>query len=226
LPPVHPSHPRLGSELNGNLTALVRISAGVLTPNFRSLGGMNFGGGELSPQIQAGSPSNENVYGGPTILLGGGDLGVLIIAPDGVVVVGPWGPQAGPGELAATSAGLAGLARRAARRIHPVDLAKVKAQLSKELHAIRAAVLHGRGLTFTSRDLMISVVPGGGFGNLCEGCSNDVSCQVTVAPCDATEYPDPGDPWRAVINPGEVRELQALLKQAVLQNPALSGGQR
>jgi len=198
----------------------------VLAPKFTSEGSTHLGGIRISPQIQAGSPSNENVYGGPAILLGGGDLGVIIIAPDGVVVVGPWDPETRVGELAASSAGLAGQARRAAWTIHPVELAKVKAQLSKELPAIRAAVLHGRGLTFTSRDLMISVVPGGGLGNLCEDCSNPISCQVTVAPCDTTEYPDPGDPWRAVVNPGELRELQALLKQAVLQNPALSGGQR
>jgi hypothetical protein len=248
LAPAHPPHH--GNELNGNVTALVSMSTAVverfvhapdgavsvLATNFVSQGGINFGGGELSPQFQAGGPSSENVYGGPVIVLGGGDGGVIIIAPDGVHVVGPWGPETPVGELAATGAGLAGQARRGARTIHPADLAKAKRQLSKELPAIRAAVLSGTGLTFTTRDLMISVLSGfedgcqtGGYTCGQTNCANvscDASCLDTPAPCAETEHPALGDPWEKVINPAVLSELQAVLKQAVLQNPALVGGQR
>jgi hypothetical protein len=242
LPPVHPPHPRHGNGLNGNATALASMSAAVvgrhvldphgavsvLATNFTGPGGINFGGGELSPQFQAGGLSSENVYGGPVVLLGGGDGGVIIIAPDGVHVVGPWGPETPAGELAATGAGLAGRARRGARTIHPAELAKAKAQLSKELPAIRAAVLNGTGLTFTTRDLMISVLTRA--DTLCDDCAT--SCQnasfcgiATDDPCfDSVD--NKGDPWEKIINPAELSELQAVLKQAVLQNPALSGGQR
>jgi hypothetical protein len=248
LPPVHPSHPRHENELNGNVAALVSMPAAVvghhlfdprgamsvLTPNFTPKGGGKFGGGELSPQIQAGGPSSENVYGGNAILLGGGDLGVLIIAPDGVHDIGPWGPETQVGELAAIRASLVGQERRGARTIHPAALAKVKTELSKELPAIRAAVLHGSGLTFTTRDLMISVLSNldcqtGSYGCGQTNCANvscDASCLDTPAPCAETEHPFRGDPWSAVINPGELRELQAVLRQAALHNPALSGGQR
>jgi hypothetical protein len=240
LLPVHPSHPHHGNELNGNVTALVSMSpavvgrlvldphgaVSVLATNFTGRGGINFGGGNISPQVQAGGPSSENVYGGPVILLGGGDGGVIIIAPDGVHVVGSWGPETGVGEQAATRAGLAGQARRAARTIHPVDLAKAKTELSKELPAIRAAVLHGTGLTFTTRDLMISVLTRA--DTLCDDCATscDNSCNPTHDdPCfDSVD--NKGDPWEKIINPAELSELQAVLKQAVLQNAALSGGRR
>jgi hypothetical protein len=239
LPPVHPPHPHHANELNGNVTALVSTSTAVLgrhvldphgavsvlATSFTGPGGPNFGGGGLSPAIQAGGPSSENVYGGPVILLGGGDLGVIIIAPDGVHEIGPWGPEAPVGELAATRAGLAGQARRAARTIHPVDLAKAKTELSKELPAIRAAVLNGTGLTFTTRDLMISVLTRS--DTLCDDCATSCGqshCDVaTDDPCfDSVD--NKGDPWEKIINPAELSELQAVLKQAVLQNPALSGG--
>lgn len=240
LPPVHPFHPHHGNELNGNVTALVSMSptvvgrfvhaphgaVSVLATNFTDRGGINFGGGNVNPAIQAGGPSSENVYGGQVILLGGGDLGVISIAPDGVHVIGPSGPETQVGELAATGAGLAGQARRAARTIHPADLAKVKTQLSKELPAIRAAVLHGTGLTFTSRDLMISVFAAANESDcICTNISGCANCS------DATDCADTpggalGDPWDKIINPAELRELQAVLKQAVLQNPALAGGER
>jgi hypothetical protein len=122
------------------------------------------------------------------------------------------------------------------RAIHPADLAKAKAQLSKELPAIRTAVLSGSALTFTTRDLMISVLSGfedgcqtGGYTCGQTNCANvscDASCLDTPAPCAETERPALGDPWEKVINPAVLSELQAVLKQAVLQNPALSGGIR
>src|SRR5262249_10575930 len=208
LPPVHLSHPSHGNELNSNATAPVSMSAAVvgqhlfephravsiLATNLMSPGGIKIGGVELSPQIQAGGPSSENVYGGPAILLGGGDLGVIIIGPDGMHVVGPWDPETQVGGQAAIRAGLVGQERRAARTLHPVDLAKVKAELSKELPAIRAAVLHGTGLTFTTRDLMISVL----------SRADDCQCTNTCAYCTATDdcglTPEGalGDPWEKI----------------------------
>jgi len=238
LPPSQPLH---GNELNSNVTALVSTPAAgvgrqvldphgavsVLATNFTGRGGSNFGGGGLSPAIQAGGPSSENVYGGQTIVLGGGDLGVLIIAPDGVHEIGPWGPEAPVGELAATRAGSAGQARPEARTIHPVDLAKAKTELSQELPAIRAAVLHGTGLTFTTQDLMISVLSRADASD-CLQCTNISGCPncSQATDCGLTPEGAPGDPWAKIINPAELSELQAVLKQAVLQNPALSGGQR
>jgi hypothetical protein len=237
LPPADPSPPRHGNELNSNVTAQVSTPAAVvghhvidphgavsvLAPKFKSLGGIKFGGGELSPQIQAGGPSSENVYGGNVILLGGGDLGVIIIAPDGVHEIGPWGPETQGGEQAAIRAGLVGQASRAARTIHPGDLAKAKAELSEELPAIRAAVLNGTGLTFTTRDLMISVLPGLDCGEATSPCQQ--TCGMTEPPpCDATEHPVDFGPWDRVINPAELSELQAVLKQAVVLNAAVSGG--
>jgi hypothetical protein len=239
LPPSLPLH---GNELNSNVTALVstpaagvgrqvldpRGAVSVLATNFTGRGGSNFGGGGLSPAIQAGGPSSENVYGGQAIVLGGGDLGVLIIAPDGVHEIGPWGPEAPLGELAATRAGLAGQAGRAARTIHPVDPAKAKTELSKELPAIRAAVLQGTGLTFTTQDLMISVLSRADASDcICTNISGCANCSDNTDACGANTFDGaPGDPWAKIINPAELSELQAVLQQATLQNPALSGGQR
>ena len=233
LPPSQPLH---GNELNSNVPALVSTppagvgrqvldphgAVSVLATNFPGRGGSNFGGGLLSPAIQAGGPSSENVYGGQAIVLGGGDLGVLIIAPDGVHEIGPWGPEAPLGELAATRAGSAGQALPQAKTIHPVDLAKAKTELSQELPAIRAAVLQGSGLTFTTRDLMISVLS---RADDCQ-CTNTCGNCTDTGDCALTPEGAPGDPWAKIINPAELSELQAVLQQATLQNPALSGGQR
>jgi hypothetical protein len=233
-----PSLPLYGNELNSNVTALVSTPAAVversvpaphgavsvLATNLTDRGGGNLGGGNVNPSIQAGGPSSENVYGGPAILLGGGDLGVIIIAPDGVHIIGPSGPQTRVGEQTATGAGLASQARRAATTNHPVDLAKAKAELAQELPAIRAAVLHGTGLTFSTQDLMISVLAAANESDcICTNISGCANCS-DATDCADTPGGAPGDPWDKIINPAELSELQAVLKQAVFQNAALSGG--